>query len=112
MNLGAHTITVVRPGTKPVDYGTGTQPDWTVPPATRTTVTGCSVQPAPASEFTIDRDTFTTRWQVYAPSSIDVSPLDRIEWQGDTYEVDGDPLRWDFGSLSHVVLTLRRSAES
>jgi len=110
MILGPHTITVVHPGTKPVDYGTGTQPDWDN--ATRTEVAGCSVQPAPAAEYTIDRDSFITRWQVYAPSSIDVAAIDRIEWNGTSYDVDGDVLRWEFGALSHVALNLRRSTEA
>jgi hypothetical protein len=110
MRLGPHTITVVRPGTKPVDYGSGTQPDWDT--ATRTTVDGCSVQPAPADEFTVDRDTFITRWQVFAPGGTDASATDRVEWQGDTYDIDGDVLRWEFGALAHVVITLRRSTDS
>lgn len=107
MKLGPHTITVVRAGTKPADYGTGTVLDWDA--ATGAVVEGCSVQPAPADEFTIDRDTFTTRWVAYAPSDADITALDRIEWNGDTYEVDGDVLRWEFGALSHIVVNLRRS---
>jgi len=110
MKLGSHTITVVSPGEKAADYGTGTEPDWEN--ATRTDVEGCSVQPAPSDEFTIDRNTFISRWQVYAPSSIDVSPDDRVEWNGNTYDVDGDVLRWEFGHLSHVVLNLQRSQEA
>jgi len=110
MTLGSHTITVLRATEREADYGTGTELDWTAP--TRTDVAGCSVQPAPSDEFTIDRDTFITRWQVFAPSSIDVTASDRIEWNGHTYDVDGDVLRWEFGSLSHVVLNMQRSQEA
>lgn len=110
MRLGPHTITVVRAGTTPNDYGTGTQLDWGS--ATRTTVPGCSVQPTPAAEYTIDRDTFITRWQAYLPPTADVAATDRVEWQGGTYDIDGDVLRWDFGAMSHQVITLRRSTDS
>lgn len=110
MNLGTHTITVLQATEVPADYGTGTSLDWQNP--TRTEVPGCSVQPAPSDEFTIDRDTFITRWQVFAPPSIDVSTEDRIEYDGQTYDIDGDVLRWHQGPLSHVVLNLRRSQEA
>lgn len=110
MKLGPHTITVVSAATKPADYGTGTELDWTN--VTRTQVSDCSVQPAPTEEFTVDRDTFIARWQVFAPASTQVSADDRIEWDGNTYDVDGDVLRWGFGALSHIVLNLRRSQEA
>lgn len=110
MNLGHHTVTVVRAGSKPADYGSGTEADWST--ATSYEVQGCSVQPAPSDEFTIDRDTFTTRWVAYLPSGTDVAATDRVVWQGDTYEIDGGVLRWEFGALSHVVINLRRSQDA
>lgn len=107
MRFGPHTITVVHPGELPNDYGTGTQPDWVN--TTTAAVDGCSVQPAPADDYTIDRDTFLVRWVVWAPPTISVTATDRIVWDGDTYDIDGEVLRWDFPPLSHVVLNLRRS---
>lgn len=109
MKLGPHSVTIVRAASKPADYGNATELDWTN--TTRTETDGWSVQPAPSDEFTIDRDTFTTRWLAYGPPSVDVSAFDRIEWQGDTYDIDGDVMRWSFGALSHVVINLRRSEE-
>lgn len=109
-NLGPHTVTVVKPGEKPDDYGPGSSPDWDN--TTDADVPGCSVQPAPADEFTVDRDTFLTRYVAYCPPSIDVSATDRIRWQGQTYDIDGDVLRWDFPPLDHVVLNLRRSTDA
>lgn len=108
--LGPHAITVLRAGEKASDYGSGTELDWTN--VARNDVAGCSVQPASSDEFTIDRDSFTTRLVAYAPSSIDVRPIDRIEWQGIEYDIDGDVLRWEFGLLAHVVINLRRSDEA
>jgi hypothetical protein len=109
MRLGDHTISIVRPGSRPADYGTGTELDWAT--ATTSEVSGCSVQPAPSEDFTIDRDTFTTRWVAYLPKDTDVHAHDRVQWEGDTYEIDGGVLRWHFGALSHVVVNLRRSED-
>jgi hypothetical protein len=108
--LGPHVITVVRPGRKPGDYGTGTVPDWDN--ATRAEVTGCSVQPVVGSDYTVDRDSTTTRWQAWVPPATDVAPTDRVEWRGDTYEVDGDVQRWDFPPLDHLIVPLVRSADA
>jgi hypothetical protein len=110
MRLGPHTITVLRPGQVAADYGNRTTLDWSNP--ARTEVSGCSVQPAPSDEFTVDRDTFITRWQVFAPDTADVRATDRIEWNGHTYDVDGDVLRWSYPPLSHVVINLRRSEDT
>lgn len=107
MKLGPHSVTIVRAARRQADYGNATELDWDA--ATRKQSDGWSVQPAPSDEFTIDRDTFTTRWLAYGPPDVDVSAFDRIEWQGDSYDIDGDVLRWDFGSLAHVVINLRRS---
>lgn len=109
MKLGPHTIEVVRAGEKPADYGTGTQPDWDN--STSTTVTGCSVQPAPSDEFTVDRDTFITRHVAFLPSGTDIAPTDRVVWNGDTFNIDGGVLLWSFGPLSHVVVNLHRSSD-
>lgn len=110
MILGPHTIAVLRAPMVPGDYGSGTTPDWSQ--AASRAVSGCSVQPAPSDEFTVDRDTFITRWQVFAPADADVRPTDRIEWNNDTYEVDGDVLRWEFGDLAHLVIHLQRSEDT
>jgi hypothetical protein len=110
MTLGPHTITVVRPGAKRADYGTGNQPDWAT--ATRTSVAGCSVQPAQGPAYTIDRDSYQSRWTVWAPVATDVAATDRVEWDGQTYEVDGEVQRWRFGGLAHLVLNLRRSTDA
>lgn len=108
--LGPHVITVVRPGSKASDYGTGTVPDWDN--ATRTDYAGCSVQPAVGDEYTVDRDNTTTRWQAWAPGGCDVTGGDRVEFDGGTYEVDGQPQRWGFPPLDHVVIPLTWSADT
>lgn len=110
MKLGPHRVVVVRAGEAPGDYGNRTQADWGN--ATEATVDGCSVQPVPAPEFSADRSTALTRWQVWAPATADVRATDRIVWNDNTYDVDGDPLHYDFGAMGHLVINLRRSEDS
>lgn len=106
-SLGPHSIDVVNPGTKAADYGNGTQDDWTA--AVTTPVPGCSVQPFVAPEFTVDRDNTTTRWTAWVPADTAISSRSRVIWRGDTYDVDGSPMLWDFAPLAHYVVNLRRS---
>ena len=107
--LGPHTITVLRAATKASDYGTTQVLDWTN--ATSTAVNGCSVQPTSAPEFTTDRDAVLVRWVVWVPPDADVQPTDRVVFNGETYDVDGEPMRWEFGALAHQVINLRRSRD-
>lgn len=109
MNLGPHTVVVVRAASKASGYGNRPSLDWSN--TTRTEVSGCSVQPAPANTYTVDRDAFVTRFQAFLPADTDVHSNDRIEWAGAAYDVDGDVLRWDFPGLSHLVVNLRRSTD-
>lgn len=109
LTLGSHTIDVSRAAVVASAYGTGLTLDWSA--ATSTTVVGCNVQPVQAPEFTQDRDSIATRWQVWVPIDADVQATDRVTWNGDVYDVDGEPLRWDFGVLAHQVIYLRRSRD-
>lgn len=110
LRLGPHTLTVQRAAELPADYGDQTVPDWGN--VQEHTVSGCSVQPAPAAENTVDRDTVITRWAVYAPPGADVTAVDRVLWSGATYEIDGEVLRWEFPPLSHLQFTLHRSEDT
>lgn len=110
MKLGPHTVEVLRPGTRASDYGTREELDWDA--SSSTTITGCSVQPSSSSEFTTDRDSYTTRLTAYLPASADVRSTDRLVWNGETYDVDGDVLRWDYPPLSHLMVNLRRSEDA
>lgn len=105
--LGPHSVSVLRAGTKAADYGNGTQPDWEQ--VTETVVAGCSAQPLPAPENTVDRDNVSHRWLVWMPGDTDIKATDRVVYGGAEYDVDGEPDRWDFTPLSHVVVRLRRS---
>lgn len=109
MQLGPHTISVMRASTKASDYGTRDVLDWTAPAVFD--VAGCSVQPVQAPEYTTDRDSITTLWIAYVPIDADVRASDRVMWGGVAYEVNGDPMVWSFGSLSHQVINLTRSRD-
>jgi hypothetical protein len=110
VKFGPHTITIQRAPRIAGDYGSTTVPDWQN--ATSVEVTGCSVQPAPAPEFTIDRSQTLSRWQAFVPPEADVKSTDRVLWNGHTFDVDGEPLLWEFPPLSHFVLNLVRSEDS
>jgi hypothetical protein len=109
MTLGPHTIVVVKAGLKQSDYGTQQVHDWSTPQMTD--VGGCSVQPAAAPEYTTDRDSTSTALVAWVPIDADVTAADRVMFDGETYDVDGDVQRWEFGALSHLVLNLRRSRD-
>jgi hypothetical protein len=108
--LGPHTVTVVRAGSKPSDYGTGVVPDWDA--ATRVDYTGCSVQFLSGEEYTADRDVTIDRWQVWVDVTTDVVSTDRIEWAGASYEIDGEVQRWEFPPLAHKVVPMLRSVDA
>lgn len=52
----------------------------------------CRVFQQNGDELTEDRDTVQRRATVYLEAGADVSPLDRIDVDGVTWEVDGPPL--------------------
>ena len=83
-------------------------PDWSQPPASRTPVYGCSVQPGASTEDLLGRQNVTVRWTVWAPEGTVVDAHQGVEWQGVVYQVDGEPLSWrsPSGAVSHVVLLL------
>lgn len=104
--FGEHVVTVLRAPTDDDDYGNPAR-DWDA--ATESEVTGCSVQPVQGDEETVARDTVVSRWRLYAPDSTDLLASDRVRFEGDVYEVDGEVQRWDFPPLSHVTALLRRA---
>lgn len=106
MILGPHTITVRRATTTQDDYGNDVR-NWDA--ASSATVGGCSVQPVTGEEVTVGRDTIVSRWQLFAPDGTDLTATDRVEWDGDAYEVDGEVQRWAFPPMSHLTAFLRRS---
>ena len=100
------SITRLRPGTT-TERGS-TIYDWSNPDAL--VIPECSVQPSGTSLSQDGRalgvvDGLT----VYAPVDADVKAGDRIEYRGDIYTINGDPLVWPgVARMQHIQLNLVR----
>lgn len=97
-----HAVTVA---TKPrgVNPRGPSETDWTT--AQRVTVQG-QVEPAASSENRDARDQVASTYVVRLPPGTTVSFKDRLEWNGMTLEVTGDPRPWSgFRALEHIQLT-------
>jgi len=84
----------LRAGTK-TDRGGNTIPDWSNP--YRLTVTGLNIQPNAQSEKPDEqRDAVITGYRVQSTEGTapDIKATDRIEWNGQTFEVDGEVATW------------------
>lgn len=83
-------------------------PDWT--DTTTTTVTGCSIQPASTS-LSLDGRILgiSDGWTAYVPEGTDVKAGDRIDFDGESYAINGEPRKWTGPSrTSHIQLNLVR----
>ena len=101
------TITVVRAKTTTTSRGSEV-PDWTN--TEKTTVTGCSIQPASASLSQDGRILgIADGWTAYVPEGTDVKAGDRIVVDGESYAINGEPRKWTGPSrTSHIHLNLVR----
>jgi hypothetical protein len=99
-------VTLVAPPAPTVDPVTGNESvDWAT--ATRTSVAG-SVQPLSSSESTADEQVTITRWRLFCPP-VPMTAEYRVEWDGDSFEVDGEVGVWKRrGTSHHVEAVLRR----
>lgn len=104
------TVTIVRPGTRIDRYGDEVpDPDNPV----EVVIEHCKVNPAAGQEDPgrlDDRAALTRRWVMAAPPDADIRHSDRIRWQDDEYEVEGEVLRWKSptGAVDHLYVQLVR----
>lgn len=100
------TVTLIRPAAttdrydNPIyDYG---------PAATRTPIR-CLIDQESASESTPDgRTKIVGMWRLIT-NHRPIDAADRIEWDGNVYELDGPPWpAWDFTAYHHTEARLRR----
>jgi hypothetical protein len=108
-----HTLTIITPGSATDAYG-NTVPDWDA--ATERDIAAyvrpqsTSVRAAGDEHVEVGRDVSERSWQAHINDTA-VTVTDRARWNGDVYEVDGDPLRWvsaPGGRLSFTKVQLRR----
>lgn len=102
------SITRIRPGTK--SSRGSTVPDWSADKVNKKTIGGCSVQPASTSLSQDGRVLgISDGWTAYLPEDADVKAGDHIEFDGETYEINGEPRKWT-GPMrtSHIQLNLNR----
>lgn len=105
------TIVVIRAGAAADRYHNAA-PDWSS--AAHTTVVGVSVQPEVQQETSEPgRQAATTGYRVISDLGIDVdvTASDRVEFDGVTYEVNGDVARWPdpiSGLVDHVEFSIVR----
>lgn len=102
------SIVIVRPGTK--ESRGSTIPDWSQDKVTKKTITGCSVQPSTTS---ISQDGrvlgISDSWTAYLPEGTDVKAGDHIEFDGNTYSINGEPRVWTAPfTRSNIQLNLVR----
>lgn len=73
--------------------------DW--PNAVTSSMPAAWIQPVSSDELNLNQDRTVSRWQIFLEPAADVLSTDRITWEGDTYQVDGDIQSWDTGQPHH-----------
>ncbi|MFE2600111.1 hypothetical protein ACFXCZ_27090 [Streptomyces sp. NPDC059396] len=92
----------------------GTVLDWSPGAVDRAVLPPLNIQPRIQTETAgPERTEAVTGWRVQSDEGVDldVTELDRVEWNGLLYEVDGDVARWPdpiAGGIHHVEFNLRR----
>lgn len=107
--LGSETITVVRAPLVVDPRDNSKWRNWSV--ATRTDIPKCMVEPFPLAEKlnyeeNRDREFARSALRMYLPAGTDVVSTDRLEWNGEEYQVLGHPGRWSRfnGDEHHVAI--------
>ena len=103
------TVTRIRPGTK--ESRGSTVPDWSSDKVNEKSIPGCSVQPA-TTTLTQDGRVLgiTDAWTCYFPPDADVAAGDKIRWNGNDYQLIGEPRIWTSptGMVSSIQAQLER----
>lgn len=106
-SLMVHDVTLIRAGSVESRYGDDVK-DWSA--ASETTVKGWVAQ-RDRSEDRDSREAQVTGWVLFLPAGTDITGLDRVGWEGLTFEVDGPQLpAWSprMNAVHHIEINLRR----
>lgn len=71
---------------------------------------GYSVQPVGSTETDGAEKVVTSRWRASGPVTDSVREFDTVEWNGDLYDVEGNPRTYTGGVFDHTefFLTMNR----
>lgn len=101
------TITRIRPGT--IVRRGSVEPDWTT--ATTETISGCSLQPA-STQLSQDVRVLgiSDGYTAYLPPTADVLAGDKIRFDGNDYQINGEVRPWKSatGRITHLQANLVR----
>jgi hypothetical protein len=78
---------------------------------TRVTVYNCVFVPAGSFENTVLQDQVSTTDTIFMPAGTVVTALDAIEYDGDVYEINGEPSAWTSpfsGRVSPIRINVSR----
>ncbi len=101
MNKFRDTVTLLRAPIVTSAYGNSGR-DWSI--ATET-ASPANVQGPSGGEDFGEGDRVTSRWRLFLPGGVNLEPTDRVRWNGEVYEIDGEVFaRRD----KHVKATLAR----
>lgn len=103
------TVIRIRPGT--IEERGSTIFDWSADKTDKAYVEGCSVQPASTSLSEDGRVLgISDLYTLFAPSEADIRTGDRIEFNGQVFEIAGEVRVQPSatGRLDHIQVTLRR----
>ncbi|MFJ4322251.1 hypothetical protein ACIP3A_03895 [Streptomyces tricolor] len=104
----------VRAGTR-TDRGGNTVADWSPGAVSRLHVARLNIQPTSQDELSeAARNAVKTGWRVQSEEGTrpDITAVDRIEWRGLMYEVDGEVAEWPdplTGVVHHIEFTMVRA---
>lgn len=103
------TVTRLRPQTSSDAHNPDAAVDWTLAPV-ETDLTGCRFQPISTNEELNLREGVEVNARLLGPLTLDLTPQDRVQFDGETFEVVGEPLkmRGPYGNTAHVEIMLRR----
>lgn len=100
-----HVVSVTRAPLVSDGKG-GVFPDW--PNAVTSSTPAAWVQPVSSDEQSLNEDRVVARWKIFLPPAVDLLPTDRLVWDGETYQVDGEVQLWDVGRPHHHEAFLLR----
>lgn len=100
LSMMTDSVTIVKPAYITDEFG-DTIKDWTT--ATRINTKGW-MSHGSTTEINGGQETSITVWRVYLKDNANVNRFDRIEYDGDTFEIQGKPIKAKRpGSTTHHI---------